>query len=203
MGVKTFRATRMIILLVGCLYIHAMSKIHVRWKKWSWQKVTRSLWVATGTAGNHARCHKLWQCTTVYWVRIQTLKDIFMYFDIKSLKWNEITKLLKRAWFEKVGRCDLSHTCTWDRNRMEMQVFVFVDLGVCSIRASSIWQTSPGLFSGIIFGKPWLLSVNFVCKTTRGRVMALVLHSPRVPIPLANSLEWCAEMTDKTAGAQT
>ena len=49
----------------------------------------------------------------------------------------------------------------------------------------------------------YVLSVNFVCKTTRGRVMALVLHSPRVPIPLANSLEWCAEMTDKTAGAQT
>ena len=33
MGVKTFRATRIMFILVGCLYIHAMSKIHVRWKK--------------------------------------------------------------------------------------------------------------------------------------------------------------------------
>ena len=33
MGLKTFRATRIIFILVGFLYIHAMSKIHVRWKK--------------------------------------------------------------------------------------------------------------------------------------------------------------------------
>ena len=178
MGLKTFRATRIIFILVGFLYIHAMSKIHVRWKKWSWQNVTWSLWVATGTAGNHARCHKLWQCTAVYWVQIETLRDIFMYLNIISLKWNEITKLLNR-------------------------VFVYVDPGVRSICAISIRQTPPGLFSGIILGKSCLLSANFVCKTTRGRVMALVLHSPRVPIPLANSLQWCAEMTDKTAGAQT
>ena len=151
MGVKTSRATRMIILLVGCLYIHAMSKIHVRWKKWSWQKVTRSLWVATGTAGNHARCHKLWQCTAVYWM--QTLTYIFMYFDIKSLKWNEIWKLLKRAWFEKVGRCDLSHTCTWDRNRMEMQVFVFV--------LSEFYLTN---VTWTIFGDYFWQAMSFVCQ---------------------------------------